>query len=219
MMDIERTTIRLSDQDRELLERLGGLTPAVREFCELVRQWERALARIFQHLTSEWNRLMGQSLHIAPPRKISVLAPYHWEGEEPAAMASLIEDWLGYLMDQPGLDQGQIYALWGQALGQALRLKYEDRMALGEFLRSWVWGVSCRFGNLDAKVEKLEAAFAEGLTGRPQGEVLILPEWALEPPRPIFPPKPELEGPFQEAWKRALSVLGMQGGGKTDGRG
>lgn len=105
-----------------------------------------------------------------------------------------------------------LVGLWGEALGRALGFDGLLSAALGEFCRSWVYGISCRYGNLDSLVAELEFAFAGGLTGK-VGDGAVM--WAPAERR-LFPAG---DGPaeaeaYRRAWRAVLGVLA----GVRDGR-
>ncbi len=97
---------------------------------------------------------------------------------------------------------GGLLAQWGYAVGRALGFETLLAAALGEFCRSWVYGISGRFGNLDDMVVELESAFSEALTGKAGDIVLFAPD-----ERRLFPTGDADRPAYRVAWRAALRIL------------
>lgn len=206
-----KTSIYVDEAARDVLEALGGPTEAVRGLLELLAQARRALESAFSARTTALEEVLGEKMPPLPLPPIVISRRASWTGWEPASLQGLIEEWAALQVGPARrFFEALTDALWGQALGRALGFDFLHSVALGEFCRAWVAGLSCRFGNLDAHVEALEEAFVSGLTGRLQtGPVLLLPEGLAASPRRLFPFPGEDPAPWRRAWRVCLTLLRM----------
>jgi hypothetical protein len=134
-----------------------------------------------------------------------------WAGPEPYSLEDLAEDLMFFLPVALGLRPAfavfrapRLLAVWGTAQGEALGLSALPAAALGEFCRSWVSGMSSRFGNLDRLLELLLGVFSEALSGHP--EVSTLPGGGAR----LFPDPAHRaeEAPFYRlGWEAVLFAL------------
>jgi len=188
---------------------------AVEDYVEAMTEARKHLQGVWNALTWEFASAAGvepQGAVVVPPLR---LRPVHtWTGPEPVALLPEVLTGMDEVARAAGaLDDvippavprydSNLLAAWGTALGRALGLDALHAVALGEFVRAWTGGVSCRFGNLDLLVAEAEFAFAGGLTGRVGRGVVM---WAPETRR-LFPAREEEKPAYRLAWRAVLEVL------------
>jgi len=186
---------------------------AVEAFVQAQTAYRKVVARAFEALTRAFVRTAGIEVPRLPVPAVRLDPFWSWTGEEPVRADELVEAGVADILQTAGVlrppwpSATNLLAVWGCALGRrALDLPFLEAAALGEFCRSWVYGISCRFGNLDVLVAEAEFAFAGALTGRVSDGVVM---WAPER-RVLFPPEDapdDVRAAYRLAWRAVLRLL------------
>lgn len=198
----------------------GRLAELLRAEAELYETVYRLVKEAFFDLSRRLRELAGFPAADPVPPRLFPARSSRWP--EPVDLEFLAAVGIAAVLERAGLADsaaadyvefpmsGGLLAQWGRAVGEVEGFSPELSAALGEFCRSWVCGISCRYGNLDAVVGELEFAFAGGLTGR-AGDGVVM--WAPAERR-LFPAAPAEREAYALAWRAVRRVLE----GVRDGR-
>ncbi len=200
--------------------RAGRLAEVLAELSAFAEGAARLTREAFDELTAALAGLLpelGLSSHRVRPPALTLSSRSRSGPEEPLELEWPLALGLGVILSRAGVRSdlplevalfggGGLLSQWGQAVGRALGFDGMLSLALGEFCRAWVYGVSCRSGHLDLLVAELEQAFATGLAA----SVTVGDGTA----RRLFPAGTEDREVYRRAWRAVFAVLE----GVRDGR-
>lgn len=194
----------------------GTISRAIEDLTNFIEQAKREVAFFYQSMTTLFRNTTGLTIHLPIPR-IVLIEPGSFAGEEPVGLDRLvavgIQTTLAKAAESVPLDPflaPNLLAVWGTHLGKALGLDDWHAVGLGEFCRSWVYGISDRFGQ-DAYVGELLTTFSSCLYGKELEGIVFLRDTERAY---LFPVHSEDEIPlYRRAWHGVIAVArGIQEG-------